>query len=423
MCLQPMLVLTLSSARTSCSPPGGVGPHARLQLRSRETLSIMREEEEGTMADLQRILIVGGGIAGLTLARVLHQQGFTAEVVEHSPVWQATGAAIQLHANGMRVLHALGLGDAVAQAGAIVRHWVYGDQAGAVLCALDLEDLWGGGDPCIAIDRPRLQQILVAGAAAAPCRLGTSVVFLLEEEQRVQVGFSDGSTGDYDLVVGADGISSTVRTLVLGPVQAGYTGLMLWRSLVPIQPPDPTNFSILFGEECFFGITPLLAGPTNVFGAVGMPRVHDPVQGRLARLRKRFADFGGPVQVCLAALSRDEQIYCGPAEWVEVDHWHRGRVVLIGDAAHACAPTMAQGGCLALEDAWVLAEELRSAETVEQALDSYETRRKPRVTWVQQHSRGILERYLLPPAERNPAFRARERQAMHDSFEPLIAAP
>ncbi len=71
----------------------------------------------------------------------------------------------------------------------------------------------------------------------------------------------------------------------------------------------------------------------------------------------------------------------------------------------------------------MLAEELRSAETVEQALDSYETRRKPRVTWVQQHSRGILERYLLPPAERNPAFRARERQAMHDSFEPLIAAP
>ncbi len=111
------------------------------------------------MATIERILIIGGGIAGLTLARAFHHQGFRAELVERSPGWQATGAAIQLHANGMRLLHALGLGEAVQQAGAVIRHWIYCDQEGEVLCQTDLEELWGNVGSCIAIDRPRLQQI------------------------------------------------------------------------------------------------------------------------------------------------------------------------------------------------------------------------------------------------------------------------
>ena len=375
------------------------------------------------MANIERIMIVGGGIAGLTVARAFHHQGFRAELVERSPGWQATGAAIQLHANGMRLLHALGLGEAVEQAGAVLRHWIYCDQEGEVLCQTDLEELWGKVGPCIAIDRPRLQEILVAGAAAVPCRLDTLVTSLSQDEQLVQVGFSDGSSSDYDLVVGADGISSTVRTLVMGTVPPGYTGLMIWRSLVPIRPPDPTNFRILFGDGCFFGITPLREGPTNIFGAVGMPRTQDPLPGRLERFRKRFAGFDGHVQECLAALSRDEQVYCNPAEEVRLDHWHRGRVVLIGDAAHAGPPTLAQGGSMAMEDACVLALVLRGAESVESALKAYVGRRRPRADWVQQESRAAAESRLLPPAIRNAALRERGDQVMHARFAPLIPAP
>jgi 2-polyprenyl-6-methoxyphenol hydroxylase-like FAD-dependent oxidoreductase len=125
------------------------------------------------MTNLERILIVGGGITGLTLATALHQQGFRAELVERSPTWHATGAGILLHANGMRVLCALGPGEAVEQAGAVVRHWGFFDQQGELLCDTDLEALWGEVGPCIGIERPRLQQALLTGAAVVPTRLGT----------------------------------------------------------------------------------------------------------------------------------------------------------------------------------------------------------------------------------------------------------
>jgi FAD-dependent urate hydroxylase len=375
------------------------------------------------MANIERILIVGGGIAGLTLATAMHQQGFKAELVERNNSWHATGAGILLHANGMRILRALGLGDAVEQAGAIVRHWSFCDQHGELLCDTDLEELWGKVGPCIGIERPRLQEALLVGAAAVPCRLGTSVITMAQDEQRVSVGFSDGSTGNYDLVVGADGIYSTVRMRTMGTVPPGYTGLMIWRSLAPVRPRSVTNFRLLLGEGCFFGIMPMGDGHTYAFGGVGGPRLHDPVQGRLERFRQRFASFGGPAQNYLAALSYDEQVHCGPVEWVKLDRWQRGRVVLIGDAAHAGPPTMAEGGCMAMEDAYVLAEVLRREETVESALDRYVTRRRPRATWVQQQSRVVVESVLMPPSQRNPIFRARGNQGMHDRFRPLIQEP
>jgi 2-polyprenyl-6-methoxyphenol hydroxylase-like FAD-dependent oxidoreductase len=380
------------------------------------------------MAQVERILIVGGGIAGLTLATALHRQGFMAELVERNIVWHAIGAGIMVHANGMRVLRALGLGAAVEQAGAVVRRWSFCDQQGELLCETDLEALWGEVGPCIGIERPRLQQVLLAGAAAVPCRLGTSVLSLTQDEQRVSVGFSDGNASEYDLVVGADGIASTVRRLTLGAASPAYTGQMVWRSLVPTRPLGLTTLQFVLGEGCFFGLVPMGDGYTYGFGYtyglgnVTEPRFHDPLEGRLERLRKRFAAFGGPVPEYLASLSCDEQLHCGSIEWVELDRWHSSRVVLIGDAAHASMPLMGEGGCMAMEDALVLAEVLREAETVENALDTYVARRRPRAAWVQQESRAVAQSFLLPPAVRNAALRERGDQMIQDRFGPLRSA-
>ena len=375
------------------------------------------------MADVERILIVGGGIAGLSVATALHRQGYAAELVERSPSWHATGAGILLHANGLRVLRAVGLGDAVEQAGTPVRRWGFFDQHGRTLCTTDLQQLWGEVGACVGIARVRLQQVLVLSAAPVLTRLGVSVTSLTQEQDRVSVGFSDSSAADYDLVVGADGIYSTVRRLTISTAPPGYAGTMVWRSIVSTRPPGLTDMMILMGDGCYFGQVPMGDGHTYGFGAVGGPRFDDPLEGRLERLRDRFAGFGGPVPAYLAALECDEQLHVAPMEWVEPDRWHTGRVVLIGDAAHADAPNMAEGGCMAMEDAFVLAEELRSADTIESALDLYVARRRPRANWVQEQSRSAAQGWVVSSAVRNAALRERGDQMLHDRYRPLIPGP
>jgi len=377
------------------------------------------------MADVERILIVGGGIAGLTVASALHRRGFKPALVERSPTWDtiAVGAGIGVQPNGMRMLHALAMGAAVEQAGTVIHRWRFCDEQGEVLSETDLETLWGEVGSWVAIERTKLHEVLVAGAAAVPQRLGVSVTSLTQDGGRVFVGFSDGSAGEYDLVVGADGISSTVRGLTLSTASPADLGAMNWRSIAPIRPRGSTALQLVLGDGCFFGLCPVGEGRTYGFGYVMQPRVRDPLEGRLRRLRQRFAAFGGLVREYLASLERDEQVHCAAMEWVDVDEWYAGRVVLIGDAAHASSPLMGQGGCMAMEDAYVLAEVLRSAATVESALSNYVSRRKPRVKWVQQQSMATADALRMPPAIRNTTLRERGDQMMQSRFGPLIPAP
>lgn len=374
------------------------------------------------MADVERILIVGGGIAGLSVATALHRQGLTPELVERSTTWPAVGAGINLPANGVRVLRALGVGEAVDRTATVIRRWAFFDQQGALLCETDLEDLWRDVGPSLGITRVRLQEALVAGAAVSH-RLGVSLIALTQDDDRVRVSFSDGMSGDYDLVVGADGIHSTVRELALSASSPSYAGTMAWRSVIPTRPPGILDMMVLMGEGSFFGLAPMGEGHTYGFGAVGGARFKDPIVGRLERFRRRFAEFGAPVPAYLAALQSDEQLHFGAIEWVEVDEWHRGRVVLLGDAAHAGPPHMGEGGCMAMEDALVLADVLRKAESVESALDAYVRRRRPRAGWVQEQSRAAAQAWVLPPAVRNAALRQRGDQMFRDRYRPLIPAP
>ncbi len=153
------------------------------------------------------------------------------------------------------------------------------------------------------------------------------------------------------------------------------------------------------------------------------PRVDAPLPGRLDRLRRRFEDFGGPVAAYLAALERDEQLHAGPTEWVDLDRWHSGRVVLLGDAAHAAPPHMGEGGSMALEDAMVLAESLRAADSVASALNRYVTRRRCRAEWVQEQSRRAAQAWVLPPTIRDAALRERGDEMLRDRYRPLIPPP
>ena len=191
------------------------------------------------MADAGRILIVGGGIAGLSLAIALRRNGAAASLVERSPAWPAIGAGIALHANAVRALRALGLGEAIEAASAPLPRWGFFDQHGRPLCETDLADLWREVGPCLGITRVRLQEILLKAAAGVQFRLGVELTGLTQDGPRALVSFADGSAGDYDLIVGADGINSTVRRLAVSPVPPQYADTVSWRSVIPARPPAP----------------------------------------------------------------------------------------------------------------------------------------------------------------------------------------
>lgn len=370
-----------------------------------------------------RILIVGGGIAGLSVATALHQRGLMADLIERNPTWQVSGAGILVQANAVRSLRALGMADALENAGTVVPRWDFCDAGGTVLCSIDLQDLWAGVGPCIGVERAQLQQVLMAGAEDVPCRLRTSVTALESGENRVRARLSDGSAREYDLVVGADGIASTIRKLAFEaapPKSAGHVG---WRSLVPARPSGLRHLQFFLGEGCFFGLCPVGRSATYGFGHVNDPELRDRVEGRLERLRSRFATFGRSVQEYLCGLERDEQIHCSTIEWIEQDDWVSGRVVLIGDAAHASSPIMGQGGSLAIEDALVLAECFDSIPSIAEALEAYTRRRKPRVQWVQRESIALFRQFREPAAVRDAFLRTQGQKALEDRFRPLIAVP
>jgi FAD-dependent urate hydroxylase len=375
------------------------------------------------MADTGRILIVGGGIAGLSLAIALRRNGAAAELVERSPEWPAVGAGIALHANAVRALRALGLGQAIETASATLPRWGFFDRHGTRLCETDLAELWREVGPCLGITRIRLQEILTTAAAGVPCRLGVALTGLTQDGHRASVTFADGTAGDYDLVVGADGINSAVRRLAISPVPPRYADTVSWRSVIPARPPRTDHLMIFTGELCFFGLVPVGDGGTYGFAGLDGDRFDDPPAGRLERFRQRFEGFGGPVPAYLAALQRDDQIHYGPIQWVELPRWHAGRVVLIGDAAHASPPHMGEGGAMAIEDAIVLAELLHGADTVQDGLDRYQARRRPRIEWVQQQSRLAAKAWMLPPAIRDAALRERGNQILRDRYRPLIQTP
>jgi len=284
------------------------------------------------MTELEAILIVGGGIAGLTLGRPLHMRGFKAEIIECSREWRAEGGGIMAHAKGMCMLRALGSRWSGLETGS-----ASGGSATtlAKYCARAISRRSGATSAPASAERSSLQGVLVAGIEGVPRRLGTSIPFLTQHKECVAVDFTDGSSRNYGMVVGADGISSTVRALTLSGMAPIYTGAMAWLSVPPIRPRGLTSLQFLFGQGHFFGFCPIGDGRTYGFGNITSPRVPEPFSGRLERLRHRFSHFGGVVQEYLSGLTCDKQIHCGPIDWVALEQWYSRHVVLIGDAAHA----------------------------------------------------------------------------------------
>ena len=358
-----------------------------------------------------RVLVVGAGVAGLALARALHERGIAVEVVERAAAWEPVGAGLYLPGNAVKVLHELDVGSAVAERAHPIGRQRFLDHRGRVLAEIDVDRFWEGVGGCVALPRTALHEVLLEATADVPVRLGTSATGL-EDGDVPRASFSDGSSGSYDLVVGADGVHSTIRTLMPSSPAARYVGQASWRFLADGFP-EIDDWTVLLGRGRAFLTVALGHGLTYCYADLN---TDDPAGAAGEDWRELFADFAEPVPRLLA---HGAEAYFSPIEEVVPPVWTARRVALVGDAAHASSPNMAQGAAMAIEDALVLADLLAADQTIDQALAGYEQRRRDRVAWVQEQTHRRDRTRSLPTPVRNLTLRLAAGRIFRSHYRPL----
>lgn len=342
------------------------------------------------MALIQNALIVGGGVGGMCAAIQLRKLGIAVTLVEQNPHWAPDGAGITISGPTLRALRTVGVVDEVLRLGG---HWRFVDICapdGAVkmtvpvLPAEGAEGLPGAG----GIMRPVLADILghATQAAGAEVRLGLSFRHMTQDADGVDVEFTDGSRGRFDLVIGADGVNSAVRKLVM-PEFTGpqFTGQGSWRAVVPRQ---RENSTIYMGRTTKAGMNPISATECYLFvldKREGMDFIA-PAQWpeKLAELLEEFGGQVGEIRQGLrnGTLKDAKVLYRPLAGHMIKGPWHQGRIVLLGDTVHATTPHLASGAGIAIEGAIVLAEELARRHYPEGALLAYAGRHYDRARLV-----------------------------------------
>ncbi|WP_329343454.1 FAD-dependent monooxygenase [Streptomyces sp. NBC_01352] len=329
-----------------------------------------------------RILIVGGGIAGLAAAIALSRRGDDVEVAELNTDWSVAGWGLSLTGPALRALDSLGLADVCADHGFGISNVTNCDSAGETMTTIDMPRLLGPERPAQAgLSRAVLHRILREEAVAQGVVLRTGVTAdrLDESGDTVDVLLSDGSRRSVDVVVGADGIRSRTRDLLGVPYELEYTGQMVWRAIVP-RPAWATALYTFAGPVYTGGLIPISQTQAYAFLTEdGVPPDPLPDKQLADRMRELMADFTGRVVAVREAVTDPEAVVRRPVQTCLVDGpWHRGRTVLIGDAVHAPSPQLVSGAALAIEDAVILAEELHRGDDTETALKAFGRRRLER---------------------------------------------
>lgn len=346
------------------------------------------------MAEVKNALIVGGGIGGMATAIRLSEQGIEVDLIDLDPEWRVYGAGITITGPTLRAYKRLGLIDAIKEHGAITN--------GAHVFRFDGVHLHDFDEPILEDDlpatggilRPVLHHLMQERVRAngVSVRLGLTVNTLENAGDAVDVTFSDGSEGRYDVVVGADSIASGVRDIAfphMGPAQP--TGQGCWRISMN-RPPNFDRNEFYFGYKFPAGIT--ACGTDSIY--MWMLTPHEQREQHMTdeelydTLKSHLAPFGGTVGWIRDNMTRDHWINYRPlAAVLQPGPWHNGRIVLLGDAVHATTPHLASGAGIAVESALVLAEELERAPDVEAALAAYQARRFDRCRDVVETSISI----------------------------------
>jgi 2-polyprenyl-6-methoxyphenol hydroxylase-like FAD-dependent oxidoreductase len=323
-----------------------------------------------------RVLVVGAGIGGLVFARALERAGFEASLFERAPAFSPVGAGLLVQAGAMLALRRLGLDDAVFAGGSEVSLGMGLTSTGKVLKSTSMTFLKDEvGARVVAIHRAKLHEIF-AGA------LERTKVSLAKQ----CVGFADGSSERGGLLVGADGIHSAVRRQLFGDEPPRYAGYTSWRGIAP-RPPgvEPGRVAEIWGRGLRFGFAAVDAGSVYWFAVANAEEGGRDDDARKAVI-ERFRDFCEPVMALVEATPQERVFRTDICDRPPIASWSRGRVTLIGDAAHPTTPNLGQGGCMAIEDAVTLAHCLATSDSHEAAYAAYERLRVARTTRVVEAS-------------------------------------
>ncbi len=373
-----------------------------------------------------RVVVIGAGIGGLAAALTLRRAGLDVQVFEQASELREVGAGIQVSPNATRILHRLGLADAlrrfaVRPLATAIHRW----DDGRLIARQPLADFCerNFGAPYYHLHRADLLDLLAAALPAGMLNLGHRFVGLVQHPEKVELQFHNGVTAVADVVVGADGIHSSVRESILGPESPRFSGHVAYRGLVPAQRLAhlglERNATVWWGPDHHF-VHYFVGERARYLNWVAIARGEWRIEswtarGEVADALKEFAGWHPRVGEIISAADSTNR-------WALYDrdhlpNWTVGRVTLLGDAAHAMLPYMAQGAVQSIEDAAVLAQCLKLAapRDLDDALRRYEEIRKPRASRCQAGSRANGVMYHLPDGE--------EQQRRDSSLSTAVTAP
>lgn len=366
------------------------------------------------MAKVKKALIVGGGIGGLSAAIALRKNGIEVDLVEINQQWTVYHVGIVVQGNAVRAMAALGIAEKCIKAGFQYSGLLFRDLDDNVIADIPGIKLAGPDYPSdLGLTRPALHEVLTKSAigAGAKVRLGVTFTELRQSEDKVTVAFTDGTTRDYDVVIGADGLRSKVREVLFGnAVRPKPTGQGVWRYNVP-RPKEMDRAVIHVGlatGKC--GFIPLTEDTGYVLLVQAEPINERLPDDKLAELfRARLARCTGSMARLRDQIVDSSMVVYRPLDALFLPApWYRGRVVLMGDAVHATTPHVGQGAAQAMEDAVVLGDVLSRDAPIESQLQEFMRRRYERCKVVYESSLQIGEWEQRPtPDADSPALMAR----------------
>lgn len=329
--------------------------------------------------------IIGGGIGGVAAAVALHRAGIQATVYERASELREIGAGMMLWPNATRVLKELGLLERVAALSGRNERFLVRSQTGATLMDIGV----GHFDvPALCTRRSDLLDALISGLPVERIRLGHELEYFEQQKSAIGVHFCNGISREHDFIIGADGTRSRVRSQLLGNHEPIYRGYMVWRGLARITWAESKNSnSEIWGRGKRFGVLNTGGDRFTWYATANTDPGHvDLPEGRQYELLQMFAGWPEPVENLIGRTEAGTIMKNGAYDLPPLERWGHGRVMLLGDAAHPCTPNLGLGGCMALEDALVLAKSFVKEASPELALRRYESLRRQRTRHVQQRS-------------------------------------